>query len=273
MKYGKTAVKKRLRELEKESGIRILLAAPRGSRAHGWQSRSSDYDVAFVYVRPERDYFRVHPAPESLQDHFGHIEMQGWDLRRALELLSRADVSVSECLTSRELYLERHPAERLRELLERTFCPVRLERQYLGKARSNEARYLRGERVICKKYLYVIQPLLCCRYLERFGTMPPSDFETLAEAVMPEEIRSGAMQIFRLKKQDRGGELLLPVPELHAFFRSEFERIEARLASLSEGPEPAQEELDELFFLGVKSAGERRNQSLTKRGNASEKEE
>ena len=42
-------------ELEREHGVRILYAAESGSRAWGFASPDSDYDVRFVYVRPAAD--------------------------------------------------------------------------------------------------------------------------------------------------------------------------------------------------------------------------
>ena len=49
-------IMKKLDEIEKTEEVRILLAVESGSRAWGFASTDSDYDVRFIYFRPEDEY-------------------------------------------------------------------------------------------------------------------------------------------------------------------------------------------------------------------------
>jgi hypothetical protein len=52
-------IMRRLERTEKEEGVRIVLAIESGSRAWGFASPNSDYDVRFIYVRPSDWYLAV----------------------------------------------------------------------------------------------------------------------------------------------------------------------------------------------------------------------
>ena len=54
-----TEINEKLNEIEQKEGVRILHAVESGSRAWGFASPDSDYDVRFVYVRPAEDYLRL----------------------------------------------------------------------------------------------------------------------------------------------------------------------------------------------------------------------
>ena len=49
----------RLDAIETEHTVRILLAVESGSRAWGFHSTDSDYDVRFLYVRPLEWYLSI----------------------------------------------------------------------------------------------------------------------------------------------------------------------------------------------------------------------
>lgn len=59
------SIKERLYQIEKRENIRIIYACGSGSRAWGFASPDSDYDVRFVFVRPVQDYLRVDNLPCS----------------------------------------------------------------------------------------------------------------------------------------------------------------------------------------------------------------
>ncbi len=48
-------IRDELARIESERGVRVLYACESGSRAWGFASRDSDYDVRFLYVHP-RDW-------------------------------------------------------------------------------------------------------------------------------------------------------------------------------------------------------------------------
>ena len=54
-----TLIREKLMEIEHSEKCRILLAVESGSRAWGFPSPDSDYDVRFIYVRPIEHYLML----------------------------------------------------------------------------------------------------------------------------------------------------------------------------------------------------------------------
>ena len=81
----KELILSRLREIEEKEQVRILLAVESGSRAWGFASPDSDYDVRFLYVRPVQAYLRLQPERDVLEYPIeGELDLNGWDLSKAL---------------------------------------------------------------------------------------------------------------------------------------------------------------------------------------------
>lgn len=71
----------KLDEIENRENVRILLAVESGSRAWGFASRDSDYDVRFIYVRPKEDYLRLEKTKDVIELPIeGELDINGWDL-------------------------------------------------------------------------------------------------------------------------------------------------------------------------------------------------
>ena len=58
------SIEDKLSQIEQRENIHILYACESGSRAWGFASPDSDYDVRFVFVRPIEDYLRVEELPD-----------------------------------------------------------------------------------------------------------------------------------------------------------------------------------------------------------------
>lgn len=56
---AKGYIQTKLNALAERENIQILFAVESGSRAWGFPSADSDYDVRFVYARPRSDYLSV----------------------------------------------------------------------------------------------------------------------------------------------------------------------------------------------------------------------
>ena len=86
-----------LAAVEQEDGVRILLAIESGSRAWGFPSRDSDYDVRFIFVRPLAAYLSIVPPRDVIERPIGaDLDLGGWDLRKALGLMVRSNAVVLE---------------------------------------------------------------------------------------------------------------------------------------------------------------------------------
>ena len=97
----------RMHNAEKEHGVRILLAVESGSRAWGFESPNSDFDARFIYVHPRDWYLSV--GLEEQRDVIEYpivddIDLNGWDLRKALRLFWKSNPAFVEWIQSPIVY-------------------------------------------------------------------------------------------------------------------------------------------------------------------------
>lgn len=98
-----------LAAVERAHSVCILLAVESGSRAWGFPSLDSDYDVRFLYLRPLHAYLSVDAARDTIEhpptpDEGGVLDMGGWDVRKALHFLARSNAAAMEWLCSPTVY-------------------------------------------------------------------------------------------------------------------------------------------------------------------------
>jgi hypothetical protein len=97
----RTRILGELDRIEHENNVRIVLAIESGSRAWGFPSPDSDYDVRFLYIRPEQDYLSVFEQREVIERPLDAVlDVNGWDLKKALRLMAGSNAVVLEWLTS-----------------------------------------------------------------------------------------------------------------------------------------------------------------------------
>ena len=118
----KEQIYNKLREIEKTENVRILLAVESGSRAWGFASPDSDYDVRFIYVRPKDDYLRLDPVRDVIELPLDEVfDINGWDLQKTLRLLYRSNPTLFEWFSSPIVYLETEFADELRAMMTQYF--------------------------------------------------------------------------------------------------------------------------------------------------------
>lgn len=160
----------RLHQAEKEHSVKILYACESGSRAWGFESPDSDYDVRFIYAH-EKDWYLSFDV-ERRRDVIEYpivdeIDCGGWDIRKALHLFTRTNGALLEWLTSPIKYIETGDlANNLRDLAPTCFNKTALCYHYSHMARGNAREYLFSDKVKLKKYFYVLRPLFAIRYIE-----------------------------------------------------------------------------------------------------------
>ena len=178
-------VRDALARVESERNVRVLYACESGSRAWGFASRDSDYDVRFLYVHRRDWYLSVEDRRDVIEQPIADdLDVSGWELRKALRLLRKSNPPLLEWLKSPVVY--RHDpvfAAEFGALATEFYSPRRCFAHYLHMAFGNWRDYLRlahppsatsplrhlggREEVSLKKYLYVFRPLLAYRWIER----------------------------------------------------------------------------------------------------------
>jgi predicted nucleotidyltransferase len=231
-------VRDTLARLEAERNVRVLFACESGSRAWGFASRDSDYDVRFLYVHPRDWYLSVEERRDVIEQPISDdLDVSGWDLRKTLRLLRKSNPPLLEWLRSPVVY-RYDPAfvAQFGALATEFYSPRRCFRHYLHMACGNWHKYLRGrETVSLKKYLYVFRPLLACRWIERIGSQVPMQFARLVDGVLCETVVRDALDELVARKQ-AGDELdVAPrVEVLSRYIEDELARLEG-LADPGEG--------------------------------------
>jgi len=177
-----TEVQRRLDAIEREQECRILLAVESGSRAWGFPSPDSDYDVRFVYAKPTDWYLSVFPGRDVIETPIeDDMDVNGWDLRKALHLVLKSNAVISEWMESPILYRRDAGAlKQLRAFADRMLHPRALTYHYLHLARRQAAAKLARERIVLKRYFYALRPALALRFLRLHGGQrPPMNLQAL----------------------------------------------------------------------------------------------
>ncbi|KAA1182080.1 nucleotidyltransferase domain-containing protein [Photorhabdus heterorhabditis] len=182
----KQHIRQKLAQLETEQQIRILYACESGSRGWGFASTNSDYDVRFIYVHDPSWYLRVDPPRDVIELPINdELDISGWELRKTLGLLKRANPTLMEWTDSPVVYCEDVEfMTALRALLPDYFSNNRARYHYLSMAKKNFRGHLQGKEIRLKKYLYVLRPLLAVRWIEAGKGAPPMRFDALLAATV-----------------------------------------------------------------------------------------
>lgn len=252
-------IQKTLDAIEKEKNIKILYAVESGSRAWGFASEDSDYDVRYIYIRRTEDYLRVNELRDTIEGPLDEIlDFSGWDIRKTLELLRRCNPSLMEWYQSPIVYRTTDLWQELAKIIPDYFLARPNMHHYLSMVLKNWNTFLKPslELVSVKKYLYVLRPILCCRWLEQFGTVPPVLFDTLRATVLPPELEAETERLLELKKSVNEKTLVPRFPVLDAFIQAEIPRLQQARENLPEYVMPDYEEVNAIFRRILKEAWE-----------------
>lgn len=239
----------KLKQIEQQENITILHAVESGSRAWGFESPDSDFDVRFIYVRPKNYYLKLEQTRDVLEFPINDLlDVNGWDLQKALRLLHRSNPSVFEWFKSPVVYRETAFSHEFIPLMENYFSAKSGLYHYLNMAEGNYREYLRGEMVRAKKYFYVLRPLLACRWILRTNTPPPMRFTELVAADLPAYLYESVQELLRIKMEVPELKLIPRVDEINNFIEEEFPRLKEKIRSLPEERRHGYDELNALFL-------------------------
>lgn len=103
-------IQQKLVEIEEKYKVKILYAVESGSRAWGFPSKDSDYDVRFIYIHSAEWYLSI--DPQEIGAKRGVIEepidelldISGWEITKALRLFRKNNPPLLEWLRSNIVY-------------------------------------------------------------------------------------------------------------------------------------------------------------------------
>jgi predicted nucleotidyltransferase len=223
-------VQARLQQIEAEEAVTIVYACESGSRAWGFASADSDYDVRFLYVHPRAWYLSIdleHRRDVIERPVTDLLDFSGWDLRKALQLLRKSNPPLLEWLSSPIVYRSvPGVVGPLRGLLPVCYAPAAAWYHYLHMAQGNYRNYLRGEEVWLKKYFYVLRPLLALLWIEQDLGAVPMAFQVMSDRLITDPALKADLDALLHAKRagdelDRGP----AIPSLGAFIDTELTRL------------------------------------------------
>lgn len=218
-------IKEKLDEIERTENVRILHAVESGSRAWGFASPDSDYDVRFVYVRPKNDYLRLDEPQDVIEWQLDEVlDINGWDLKKALRQFARGNATLFEWSGSPIVYRTTEEWERIKEISRQYFSEKAAVCHYYGTANSTLQGYLLGDTVRYKKYFYALRPLFAAQYIEKYHTVPPVLFDDLLRMEMPADLRQAIDELLEVKKRTTECEENPQLPVIREFIKSETAR-------------------------------------------------
>ena len=140
--------------------------------------------MRFVYARPADWYLSVYPGRDVIETPIeDEMDVNGWDLRKALHLVLKSNAVISEWMESPIVYRRDAAALRhLRAFADRMLNPRALAYHYLHLARRQVATKLTRDRIALKRYFYALRPALTLRFLRlQGGQRPPMHLQALID--------------------------------------------------------------------------------------------
>jgi len=219
-----------LDRIEKKENIKIIFACESGSRAWGFASKNSDYDVRFIYVRKTPWYLSIRNKRDVIEKPISEmLDISGWDIAKALALLGKSNPPLLEWLQSPIVYREAVSIIfKIRELVPEYYSPKSCIYHYLHMAQGNFREYLRRDVVWVKKYFYVLRPVLACLWIKSGYGIVPIEFDILVDRVVKNKKLKKAVKELQAKKKagnelDKGER----IPVISEFLENEIQRMSA----------------------------------------------
>ncbi|MEI6947920.1 nucleotidyltransferase domain-containing protein [Paraflavisolibacter sp. H34] len=223
-----TTIRKQLHETAEAKHVTILFACESGSRAWGFHSPDSDYDVRFAYTHPADWYLTIEDKKDFIELPVNEVfDINGYDIRKLLKLFRGSNAKIYEWIQS-PIFYEQHDAflQHLRSLVPDYFSPKVGLHHYLGLCRNTLETHLQGEQVRLKKYFYALRPVLAARWIQQHGTPPPVEFSQLRTLITDSAVNEHVAALLEKKALVAEKHLVAPDPLLHHFIQEHMQECE-----------------------------------------------
>lgn len=224
----------RLRQIEKEEKIDILFAVESGSRAWGFPSTDSDYDVRFIYKRKINDYLKIQPMDDFIDFKItDDLDFKAWDIQKVLRLILKSNSSISEYIQSPIHYIANDRFEKdLLELVISQFNARKVAAHYLGITTKKLIEIENSEMLKLKSLFYALRSVLSALWIVEKRTIPPMEFKDLVVLIEKENILSKIKSYWETKEKvdesyliDKDEELINWILKLKSELKEKVEEI------------------------------------------------
>lgn len=212
----KDKINKYLDKIQEEKGIEILLACETGSRAWGFPSPDSDYDVRFIYRHKTSWYLSLNEQKDTIEMMFDNneIDLSGWDLRKCLHLLWRSNPPLLERIQSPIIYSVNNDfLTGMNHLAKSTYSKIATMHHYLSMAKRMFSEVKGMETVKLKKLFYALRTAVACKWILEKDEVPPIIFQSMLEGLQFDinvkqriyeliDLKSGCMENYLHAKEE-----------------------------------------------------------------------
>ncbi len=238
-----------LKRIEESENVRILMAVESGSRAWGFASPDSDYDVRFIYARPAEEYLRLDEQRDVIELPINDmLDINGWDINKTLRLLYRSNPTLCEWASSPIIYMDNGFVEVIRPLLPKYFHSKKGLYHYLSMAKSNYREYLKGDVVKAKKYFYVLRPILACKWILDKHSPPPMLFDDLVAAELDPPLKPEIERLLDIKMNAPELKLIPRIDSINHYLDESIEAVELAVEQVADEERNDWSELNSLFL-------------------------
>ena len=248
MSTMRNIILEKLKEIEVSEKVRILMAVESGSRAWGFASPDSDYDVRFIYARQPEDYFRLDTVRDVIELPINEVlDINGWDIGKTLRLLYRSNPTIFEWMSSPDVYLDAGFRSVIAPALPEYFCSRKSLYHYLCMAKRNYREYLEDEIVKVKKYFYVLRPVLACKWILDCQAPPPMRFTELMARELDPRMKAEVDRLLDLKMNAPELKQIPRVDAINRYLDESIEEVEQALNRIPNQYDNDWEKLNLLF--------------------------
>jgi predicted nucleotidyltransferase len=238
----------KLSEIESEHDVKILYACESGSRAWGFASPDSDYDVRFIYVHKASKYLSIENMKDVIELPVNELlDIAGWDIKKALVLLRKSNAAIYEWLQSPVVYLkDENFHQSICALMSVYFAPLPGYHHYSSMAKNCLENDLKHEQVKLKKYFYALRPILAAKWIIDKMEVPPMEFNKLLPLITNSKVNDTIADLLKVKAVSDEKYLMPPVEILNSFIEEQLAYCDSKKHLLT-GKETDAEKLNQLF--------------------------
>lgn len=224
----------KLKELAEKHSIKILYACESGSRAWGFPSTDSDYDVRFIYRHRQEEYLSISMHADTIDLPVNELlDIGGWELRKSLQLFMKSNAPLYEWLQSPIVYYQ--DQDFVASLLDLTgdyFSPRAAAHHYISMANNVWSAEAGSDTMRLKKYFYVLRPLLAARWIVDKHTCPPMELPSLRAEIREEKWNDEVDRFLTVKKDVTEKEMIKRSAILDEWILQSFEYCREKVAHI-----------------------------------------
>ncbi|MEM9299422.1 MAG: nucleotidyltransferase domain-containing protein [Bacteroidota bacterium] len=247
-------VRKKLTWIERKYSIKVLYACESGSRAWGFLSPNSDYDVRFIYAHDLDWHLSLRDKKDTIDLPINDdLDIGGWEIKKALGLLWKSNPPLLEWLQSPIVYQsESKFLNDIQRLCSEYFSPIAVMHHYLSMSKKYLEACQQTDKVKLKNYFYALRTAIAGKWIREKESIPPIELPKMF-SVVAEEVQDKIEELIIIKSQQNEDYLHKREPLIDEFLIETIKQNESIANDLPSANGDI-EELDKFYRKVVKNA-------------------